>query len=619
MNRIKQIRFKNFKYFYDVVPIDIERNNVLIFGENGSGKSSIYWGVYTFLQSIFKADSSKVQKYFNPRHDENLRNRFAADADESFIKIVFEDQQQSITEKTISNSVVNTRTGNLITQATLGSDLINYKLLSKVHDFKNPFQINLFPIIDRDSLMFINFREDLVRHDGQTGTANAQDWWEYIKPGLQPRGRMHDPEYKTFAAAVDKFNQELKFYLASIIESVNDYLKRLKQPFTVSFDVKDCTYDAFEEGSSTRRNHKTIPPRIFVHAHFNHEKLDEGKKLVSRPHTFLNEAKLTAIALSIRFAMLDEKIDSSQLSEDTPKLLILDDLLISLDMSNRETVLDIVFKEFTNYQLLFLTHDKNFFEFIRHKIKRYGQDNWIYYEMYESIKDDIPQPLIFESDSYLGQAEYYLKKGKYEIAGNLLRKEAEYFIKNFLPDSYKLGEYGQLKPLAVLLNEAELFSNQSGINPQLFKDLNTHTKFLLNHSSHNSFDVPLFKSEITNCISTLHKIHKIKNESFLERGEQLEFDLTTADGNDVYKFEIVLEDDFRLLKEPENDSVISKGNINYWVTTNGTKGDLQHSKESLDQFYSKNYDKSDKTKDSNFWESIIISSSGRKLSSVRVF
>lgn len=150
MNKIKQIKLKHFKFFYGEVTIDLERNHALIFGENGSGKSSLYWALYTFLQSVFKTDPSKVQKYFNPRHDENLRNRFAHDAEDSYIKIVFEDDHESISEKTISNTVVNTRptrSDTLVLQATQGSELINYKLLSKVHDFKNPFKIDLFPLM----------------------------------------------------------------------------------------------------------------------------------------------------------------------------------------------------------------------------------------------------------------------------------------------------------------------------------------------------------------------------------------------------------------------------------------------------------------------------------------
>lgn len=620
MNKIKQIKLKHFKFFYGEVNINLDRQHALIFGENGSGKSSLYWALYTFLQSVFKTDPSKVQKYFNPRHDENLRNRFAPDEEDSFIKIVFEDDHQSISEKTISNTVVNTRptkTDTLVFQATQGSELINYKLLSKVHDFKNPSKIDLFPLMDKDTLMFINFREVLVRHDGAAATTNAQDWWEYIKLGMQPRGKMHEQPYKTFATAVEKFNLELKFYFDSIVESVNEYLLKFKQPFTISFDLKECTYDGFVEGSTTKRNHKTIPPKIYVHTHFNHGNLAEEKRLVTRPHTFLNEAKLTAIALSIRFAMLDQKIDSSLLADDTSKFLVLDDLLISLDMSNRERVLDIILQVFSKYQLIILTHDRNFFELLRHRIQRFGQDNWKYIEMFECDKEGIPQPYIKESDTYLAKAEKYFNLKEYEIAGNFLRKEAESFCKDFLPKKYQYTVEYNLHELSGLIQQCLRFAVSAGLDKTLFEELDSHRKFVLNPTSHDSYDVPKFNSEIEGCLNTLKALREIKNESFLKRGEQVEFELTTVDGADTYKFEIKLEDDFRLLKEPGKESVISKGMVNYWVTKNGAKGKLQHGTEHLKTFYGKKYLQSDNTRNTDFWEEVIITSTNEKLKTER--
>lgn len=618
MNKIKQIKLKNFKFFYGEVSIDLERSNALIFGENGSGKSSLYWALYTFLQSVFKSDVAKVQKYFLHNHPENLRNRFADDADESYIKLVFQDNHESTTDKLISNTTVNTRTGTLIAQAIQGSELINYRLLSKIHDFKNPQEINLFPIMDRDILPFINFREVLVRHDGAVATANAQQWWNYIKNGLNPRGKMDDPAYITFSRAVNIFNTELQFYFESILESVNEYLNNFKQPFTISFDIKACSYDAFIEGSSTKRNHKTIAPQIFVHAKFNHVKLVEDKKTITRPHTFLNEAKLTAIALSIRFAMLNQKL-SGAVAGDTPKFLILDDVLISLDMSNREIVLDIILKEFTDYQLIILTHDRNFFELLRHRIKRFRQENWKYIEMYECEKEGIPQPFIKTSDTYLEKAELYFHKKEYEIAGNFLRKEAEAFCKEFLPKKlHYTGEYN-LHNLDGLITQCKAFAESAGLDKTLFEALDSHRKFVLNPTSHDSYDVPKFNNEIGNCLHTLKELRKIKNEPFLKRGEEVKFEL--SDGTDTYKFEIKLEDDFRLLKEPSQVSVISKGMMNYWVYKNGTKtsADIQHKQDTLQKMYDNCYNSSDKIKNADFWEEVILSRTGEQLSNHRKF
>ena len=60
MQKIKSITLRNFKYFYGKETeqpqnkIELDKQNLLLYGENGSGKSSIYWALYTFLQSSIK-------------------------------------------------------------------------------------------------------------------------------------------------------------------------------------------------------------------------------------------------------------------------------------------------------------------------------------------------------------------------------------------------------------------------------------------------------------------------------------------------------------------------------------------------------------------------------------
>lgn len=54
---------------------------------------------------------------------------------------------------------------------------------------------------------------------------------------------------------------------------------------------------------------------------------------VARPQSFLNEAKLTQLTLSVRFTASMVNLHDSDL-----KLLVLDDLLVNLDMSNRMSV-----------------------------------------------------------------------------------------------------------------------------------------------------------------------------------------------------------------------------------------------------------------------------------------
>lgn len=74
MNKIKQIKLKHFKFFYGEVTLDLERQNALIFGENGSGKSSIFWALYTLLECANKEDVAEIKKYFDHSDDERLTN-----------------------------------------------------------------------------------------------------------------------------------------------------------------------------------------------------------------------------------------------------------------------------------------------------------------------------------------------------------------------------------------------------------------------------------------------------------------------------------------------------------------------------------------------------------------
>ena len=75
--RITEIEIKNFKAFYGTYRIDLRKSgkNLLIYGENGSGKSSLYFALKLFLES---GD--------NPSHRfENDQNIFITDV--GYIKL----------------------------------------------------------------------------------------------------------------------------------------------------------------------------------------------------------------------------------------------------------------------------------------------------------------------------------------------------------------------------------------------------------------------------------------------------------------------------------------------------------------------------------------------------
>lgn len=68
MKKIFQIKIKNFKAFQQEQVFDLKRKNVLVYGNNGSGKSSLFWALYTLTQSSIKNDA-ETQKYFKVFND----------------------------------------------------------------------------------------------------------------------------------------------------------------------------------------------------------------------------------------------------------------------------------------------------------------------------------------------------------------------------------------------------------------------------------------------------------------------------------------------------------------------------------------------------------------------
>ena len=136
----------------------------------------------------------------------------------------------------------------------------------------------------------------------------------------------------------------------------------------------------------------------------------------------MNEAKLSAIALSIYFAALKLQPDSDL------KLLALDDVLIGLDMSNRLPVLDILEEDFTDYQIVLTTYDKAWYEIVK---QRTTEKEWKYAEFYFSKTDECEIPIYVENKAYLEKAKEYLNVNDYKACAIYTRTAFEAMVKKF--------------------------------------------------------------------------------------------------------------------------------------------------------------------------------------------
>ena len=64
MSKIKSLQLNNFKFFRQSDPILLDSKHLLLYGENGSGKSSVFWGLYTLLEAAYK-QPNEVKSYFD--------------------------------------------------------------------------------------------------------------------------------------------------------------------------------------------------------------------------------------------------------------------------------------------------------------------------------------------------------------------------------------------------------------------------------------------------------------------------------------------------------------------------------------------------------------------------
>lgn len=429
MKRISKLTINNFKAFKESETIPFESKNILVHGTNGSGKSSVYWTLYTFLQSSVKTDLGEVYKYFRLNDPQSLRNIHAADTADSFIELELEDTV-SLVKHTykISEALVNTQVAgdSNIKDANQASDFINYRLLLNFYNSAHSEEIELFWVFHRDILPY--FSNTNGENFGVLYKAVSENRLEKRKETEKanrniPRlsGLTVNALRRAYTAEITNFNRTLETFVVELVQPANNFLNThfLNGDASLKISlalVSDATYNG--------RTDELNPPSIKMTIE---QLLEDGTyKIINRPHSFLNEARLTQIALSVRLAAMLYRPQANNLF----KFLVLDDMLISLDMSNRMTVVKIILTHpaFADFQLIILTHDKAFFNLI--KRKTISQD-WKYLDF---VRDNHPasKPNIRDSKTDLEKAKEYFENKDFDGCANFLRKTAENMLTHFI-------------------------------------------------------------------------------------------------------------------------------------------------------------------------------------------
>lgn len=537
--KIDTIRIENFKFFLKPFYLYPKGKHVLMYGENGSGKSSIYWALYTHLQSSLKTPTADdAGKYFQPNHSDNLRNLYSHDSDSSSIEVTFVDPNGITKGYTDGSQRINTSGTDLfMKQTTFASDFMNYKFLSAIFDFKNSKPVDLFEIFLNEIFPFLSLNAQCFDLEGNTlGQSGVDFWWKYIYSCYETPGTihtrsegskvyLHDNTWSAYQNLIKDFNSKLQMLLSEIAHEANAQLQLFNQPVKVMLTLDKLTFDQKIEGSKRSYDGEFHKPKIILTA----QMLDSHGNPVSateikHPRSFFNEAKLTRMALALRMAIFDRKYKS----DDCAQIICVDDLLISLDMSNRLLVIQKMLDYCANYQLFIFTHDHAFYDMIVDAISQRNQKNaWKFYEMYaidETVSEShVPRPWLKEKLDFLEQARSSYTDCDFYVSATSLRKECEKQLQRLYPHNWTLQqkEDGTVSILNLnsLNNKLQAFYDRFGLSPSPTPNIDQYRKRILNPSSHNDGKAKIFKSELAIAINEIANFREIKKKKLMEAAE----------------------------------------------------------------------------------------------------
>ncbi|WP_420546668.1 AAA family ATPase, partial [Curvivirga sp.] len=403
MVKITKIEIKNFKAFraLDVIDLGEKGQNLLLYGENGSGKTSLYEALKFFLES------SEGTYQFRDH-----RNIFTDETDKGYIKLHFTPDPKLNKEiYECSEDIQNDTKIQPIIDASKAKGFLDYKELLKTNyprDEEN--SVNVFDLL-------VNVLLKNVVNDQAVPTRSFSDQWSDI---LDVRSSVQDAtevqgvteEIEDLEAQIGSFNMGLANQLVELQTKASENLRKFGYEDTavaLDFGFQGIEYSR-EDGML---NYQNIPLKVKFH--------DEN---LTAHYRFLNEAKLSAIALSIFLAGFQ-----LQPSSDL-KILVIDDALIGLDMSNRLPLIDILDeRDFAKYQIILMTYDRTFYEMVK---KRKSEDkNWKAAELYCGKVDGYDIPVYVEDKTYLERAREYLDANDYKACAVYVRTAYEATIKAY--------------------------------------------------------------------------------------------------------------------------------------------------------------------------------------------
>lgn len=182
-----------------------------------------------------------------------------------------------------------------------------------------------------------------------------------------------------------------------------------------------------------------------------------------------NEAKLNIVLLVILFQII--LLSSSTVQK---RILILDDIINSLDVANRGLVAKFIMTHFKDYQILVFTHNVSYYNLFSYAVSNYKNERpWekrILYDVNGSrvlTKDESPETVIGIKNDFLANPENCVS------IGNRIRKLFEYLLHEYA----RLMQFGDFMETSTIINKIansnskRIFLRINGDNTYSVEDL----------------------------------------------------------------------------------------------------------------------------------------------------
>lgn len=544
--RIISIKISNCRAYcdnYDAISLP-EGDNVLIYGENGSGKSSLYKAIKNYFQkSIDSTTPFVTNRYLNDQGEILLT---FADFNYSPLEIIpnTEEKYKFGTEDS-DNDVQFIQTASRI------NGFLDYTDLLKVYLHKEA-RPNLFELI---VLSLLGNHIPIA----SGGNIKFKNQWDKLQKNLIENAYTRND--RCHVNAINELPQ-FEIHLRSTLDLVFEELNRLLRTYFSELAIE--------------LNYILLPLQFNYGAKLNWyttsdlrlDVIKDGVSITGDYSDFLNEARLSAIAICLYLASLLKNPSNVDL-----KILFLDDIFIGLDAGNRIPILNILRDEFSGYQKFISTYDRHWFELAKRQFEVNGDNSWSTLEIYagsEEIGDIlISKPIIVFGSTHFEKAVQYLHnnfKPDYPASSNYFRKAIEEIIQNLIPpyelvdaENTLIADY----KLTLLLSKSKRFLEKIGVSTSEITKIIGLLHNLIHPFSHHEITSPIYKAELLILENVIPKLQKklldlnIKNNyrCLLEKGKIIRIQFPISNINHFYQYQLKLKEAIILIGNNGTDEL----------------------------------------------------------------